>query len=133
MLDRNHRMRYAQGNAQRHRCEHGGCGGTSVDGPSCSLCGRPSFSCKGGKDRYDSMLMQKLRKVDFSLTDVILYLDAYPDCAEAMQRYRELQCERDRLLRQLAENGYPLSPQSVVGDFRSWTDGPWPWEPSANV
>ena len=87
----------------------------------------------GDQKRFDSALLQALRKVDFSLIDVILYLDAYPDCAEAMQRHKELRCEREKLLAKLAESGYPISPQSVVGEYRAWTDGPWPWEFAANV
>jgi len=139
MLDRNSRMRYAQNSAANSRrggcgCGHGDLADEQSSAHSCGLCGtNKKPSCQGDQSRLDSKLLQALRKVDFSLIDVILYLDAYPDCAEAMKQYHQLRCEREKLLAQLAEAGYPISPQSVVKDFRHWTDGPWPWEFSANV
>ena len=144
------RARY-NGNGMWNNGRRGcGCGTVPARSNTCGLCGntarrdaredqiRPrndggcGCSCGGHADRPNNALLRELRKVDFSLIDLILYLDMYPDCEESKQRYRCLQAKRNQLLAALAEDGYPISPQSVVGDFSHWTEGPWPWEIGAN-
>lgn len=78
-------------------------------------------------------LQKKLQKVSFALVEVILYLDAYPDCEKAKKYYKELANERDSLLKALSSAGMPMSAMNVEGSQWTWTKGPWPWEYEANV
>lgn len=78
-------------------------------------------------------LKSKLRAVDFSLVDTVLYLDVYPNCKKALEYYHKLIRERDMLCAKLKEMGMPVNNMSNVGDSWKWTDGPWPWEYEANI
>lgn len=86
-------------------------------------------SCTGKADA----LIKKLRAVDFSLSDTVLYLDAYPNCKRALDYYHKLQGERAMLTAKLDELGVPMNNLSVSGDKWNWTDAPWPWEYEANA
>ena len=76
--------------------------------------------------------MKQLREVDFSLTEVVLYLDAYPHSEEAMKLYRKLIGERKRLIEAYESQCGPLTMYGNHGAKWDWTEGPWPWEPEAN-
>lgn len=89
---------------------------------------RMNAGCQGNGD-----LMKKLQKVDFSIVDTVLYLDAYPHCPKAKARYNELIAERAALLSAMSAAGKPINNMSVTSDGWSWGDGPWPWEYDANV
>ena len=78
-------------------------------------------------------LQSKLQKVSFALVEVVLYLDAYPNCERAKKYYRELSDERHALISTLSKMGMPMSSMSVQGNEWTWTKGPWPWEYEANV
>lgn len=78
-------------------------------------------------------LKKKLQKVDFSLYDTILYLDAYPESKAAMAHYAKLLEEHDRLIAALNAAGVPMTSSSNYSDEWKWTDSPWPWEYEANV
>jgi len=79
-----------------------------------------------------SMLLKKLQKVDFSLVDTVLYLDAYPHCKKALDYYHKLLAERENLIVKLNEAGVTLNNMSNTSDTWEWTDSPWPWEFEAN-
>lgn len=85
-----------------------------------------------GCKKTDGML-NKLQMIDFSLNDLVLYLDAYPHCTKAKAKYNELIKERAALLALLDEAGLPINNMSVTSDGWNWTNGPWPWEYSANL
>jgi hypothetical protein len=78
-------------------------------------------------------MINKLQKIDFSIVDTLLYLDAYPTCTKAKARYDQLLRERADILEKLFEMGIPLTNMSVSAEGWNWTDGPWPWEYAANV
>ncbi|MBE6599701.1 MAG: spore coat protein CotJB [Ruminococcaceae bacterium] len=78
-------------------------------------------------------MMKKLRMLDFSIVDVGLYLDAYPDSASALEYYKKLIAERERLAAMINASGMPLtSRDGACGCSWNWTNGPWPWKPEAN-
>ena len=79
------------------------------------------------------MLKKRLQKVEFSLVDTILYLDAYPECKVALAHYKKLLAERDALLAKLNAAGIPMTPMSNYSDEWNWTASPWPWEYEANI
>ncbi|MBR2722109.1 MAG: spore coat protein CotJB [Clostridia bacterium] len=86
---------------------------------------KPCNACR------DSLAL--LRALDFSIQETVLYLDAYPDCQEALAYYHKLVCERDALMSSYQEQCGPLS---IYGNRSKtswdWVNGPWPWEIEAN-
>ena len=78
-------------------------------------------------------LQKRLQKVSFALVEVVLYLDAYPNCERAKKYYKELASEYHTLISTLAKMGVPTSSMSVQGNEWTWIKGPWPWEYEANV
>ena len=79
-------------------------------------------------------IMKRLQKIDFSLVDVILYLDAYPECKKALDYYHKLLSERDALRHALSSKcKRPMSPFENESETEwDWISSPWPWEASAN-
>ena len=76
---------------------------------------------------------EHLRAIDFALVETALYLDAYPDSAEALAYYHKLLAERQLLADDYTKNFGPLT----IGDNVSqtswqWVKTPWPWEHEAN-
>ena len=78
-------------------------------------------------------MQKRLQKISFALNELVLYLDAYPNCERAKKYYKELSEERHMLLSALAKAGMPMSGMYVQGNEWTWTNGPWPWEYEANV
>ena len=84
-----------------------------------------THNCKG--------LMRKLQVIDFAIIDASLYLDAYPECAAALDYYKRLVKEREEIRKIMNENGCPVTTVGGISDGKwSWVSGPWPWEPDAN-
>jgi spore coat protein JB len=78
-------------------------------------------------------MQKRLQKISFALVELVLYLDAYPNCEKAKKYYKELSDERDMLIKALSKAGIPMSGMNVQGNEWTWTKGPWPWEYEANV
>lgn len=97
-----------------------------TDLPCNSGVDRPNHNCKD--------MLRKLQKVDFSMVDTVLYLDAYPHSKEALDYYHKLLEERNRILETMSAEKCP--PVTAMNSFPknewNWTEGPWPWEPEAN-
>ncbi len=86
---------------------------------------RPQTDCKD--------LTKRLQKVDFAITETVLYLDAYPESKEAMSYYKKLVAERDALKSRLAALGRPTSHfDNTDTSAWHWAKGPWPWQVEAN-
>ena len=76
---------------------------------------------------------EKLKKLEFSIIDTALYLDAYPDSDCALAYYHKLLEERDCLRKKLAEECGPTNIYENVSTASwDWVDGPWPWQVDAN-
>lgn len=79
--------------------------------------------------------MNQLRILDFTMTELILYLDAYPESQEALSYYRKLRQQRQKLIADMEAAGCaPITAFDAGGDGTSWnwSMGPWPWESEAN-
>ena len=85
-----------------------------------------------GNSASGNMLLKQLQKIDFALVDVVLYLDAYPNCKKALDYYHKLLSERDKILVKLGDAGIPMNAFDNTSDVWNWTDSPWPWEYEAN-
>ena len=87
----------------------------------------------GAMSSAQAQLLNKLRKVDFAIYDIMLYLDAYPHCKAALDHYKKLVAESNAIRDQLANSGMPVTASQNYGDTWSWINSPWPWEYEANV
>ena len=77
--------------------------------------------------------MREIREVEFAIDELVLYLDAYPDCAQALAMYHELLERRNGLAAAWESRFGPLT--RLGNESRTtwdWTAGPFPWEPEAN-
>lgn len=77
--------------------------------------------------------LARLRAIDFALYETVLYLDAYPDNAEALAYYHRMLTQRKALVAEYEQNVGPLT---VCGNVSTtgwdWIKNPWPWEYEAN-
>ena len=72
---------------------------------------------------------QKLRRINFALYETILYLNAYPDCVEALAYYHSLLQTQKALQEEYQSKIGPITAfgnQSVTS--WDWVKTPWPWE-----
>jgi spore coat protein JB len=99
---------------------HGGCGCHNNQG-------------NGSMGSTQAQLLTKLRKVDFAIYDIMLYLDAYPHCKAALEHYKKLLAESNALREQLANSGMPITASQNCTESWIWINSPWPWEYEANV
>ena len=87
----------------------------------------------GGSQRGCRDTLNRIRAVDFAMTEANLYLDVYPDSKEALAFYHQLKDERERLVASYERQCGPLS---VKGNESrndwNWISSPWPWEAEAN-
>ncbi len=78
-------------------------------------------------------ILDKIRMIDFSIYETVLYLDAYPDDCEAMAYYHQLIHQRKSLIEEYERK---VGPMTVCGNLSSntwnWIKSPWPWEYEAN-
>ena len=133
MVDRNYRKGVSGTMPQdSRRGMNGGCHMHSPrprqDFGGCGCCEN------GGCDSDCKVLMRKLQTVEFSMYDVMLYLDIYPECLEALAYYGKLRDERDALRASLAGKCHrPVTAcESDLEQGWSWIESPWPWDTAAN-
>lgn len=96
-----------------------GCGRARNDDRGDAYCGQECHA-----------LMHQLQQLDFSIQETVLYLDAYPDCCEALAHYRHLIEERAQVAAQYEQSCGPLSAHG--NGHRTgwdWVKAPWPWHP----
>ena len=74
-------------------------------------------------------LMAEIRALSFALVETNLYLDVYPEEAEALAYFRRV---RDELAKKTAayEKAYgPLTAMGATAEGKwDWVTTPWPWE-----
>ncbi len=80
-------------------------------------------------DRNNSRekMLRAVQTYGFCVYDALLYLDAYPNCKEALDyynKYKRLECKA----RADYEQKYgPLTVPMEAHEW-NWTNGPWPWQ-----
>ena len=113
----------------RTRC---GCNGNAVVEPRTG-CGCSNHNDNGQPSHACTELLAKIRAVDFALYELVLYLDAYPNCQDALDMYHKLLCRQKELT---AEYESACGPLTAFGNEShtswDWIDKPFPWEFSAN-
>ncbi len=76
-----------------------------------------------------SRMKLRLQQLEFALDDIVLYLDAYPECNQALEYYHTLLEERNHLREIINEECGPMTNFSNHSkDTWLWTNGPWPWQ-----
>ena len=109
-------------------------------GNACPLCARPAMNtptnntpCNPEGMTNCEKLLDQIRAVDFALAELVLYLDAYPHCREALDTYHKLIARRRGLCHQYETSCGPLT---AMGNHSTetwdWIEGPFPWEYKAN-
>ncbi len=85
------------------------------------------------ENNLGKQLLNKMRMIDFSIYETVLYLDAYPHNAEALAYYHKLIEERKMLVDEYEKK---IGPMTFCGnrskDSWDWIKDPWPWEYDAN-
>ena len=77
--------------------------------------------------------MDFLRKLDFCIQETVLYLDAYPDCRQALEYYHKLLEQRKEAMETYEAKCGPITQYGNQSRTSwDWTQKPWPWEPEAN-
>jgi hypothetical protein len=77
--------------------------------------------------------MDLLRTVDFAIQETVLYLDAYPNCSEALDYYHKLIAQRREILEHYEKNCGPITMYGNESKSSwDWIASPWPWEADAN-
>ena len=77
--------------------------------------------------------MQVIRKYDFALYDLMLYLDTHPDCREARELFGAYREKRTEAVREYTQRFGAIKALHTDTTRRwSWGDGPYPWEREAN-
>ncbi len=103
---------------------------------ACSTCaskGSTKQKLNGTDGNTVGNLTRELQKLDFSIVELVLYLDAYPNCKKALDYYKKLTAQREKVAEQLAMSGKPTNPLCNKGEGWNWTQAPWPWEYDANL
>ncbi|MBQ9784866.1 MAG: spore coat protein CotJB [Clostridia bacterium] len=77
--------------------------------------------------------LETLRALDFAIVETALYLDVYPQCAEALEYYHALIAQRETVAAAYEKGCGPLT---IYGNRSlnswDWVNTPWPWEADAN-
>ena len=76
-----------------------------------------------------NMLLSRIKKYDFTLKELNLYLDTHPNCRRALAMFRKYRELRRDAVQEYNKRFGPLTPEQVT-DTQSWTwvEDPWPWE-----
>ncbi|MCR5599638.1 MAG: spore coat protein CotJB [Ruminococcus sp.] len=75
------------------------------------------------------MLLNKIKKYDFALKELVLFLDTHTECRSALAMFKKYKELRSSAVEEYSRKFGPLTPEQN-NDMRhwSWTDDPWPWE-----
>ncbi len=88
---------------------------------------RPNMPCD--HPHNGAGLLKKIQEIDFSIYETVLYLDAYPNCREALAYYHSLMSQRKMLMTQYEREVGPLTAFSNQSrESWDWTKSPWPWQ-----
>lgn len=74
--------------------------------------------------------LDKIRKLQFYVLDLNLYLDNFPNCSKAKKDFDEMSCALKKLIWDY-ENEYGPLTNFGVAYFQNpedWVNSPWPWE-----
>ena len=74
-------------------------------------------------------LLMNIGIVDFTMTDLGLYLDTHPNDRRAIEYFKHYAQVKKQLCREFSKKFYPLTMEEAEGDNRyTWAYAPLPWE-----
>lgn len=75
------------------------------------------------------LLLNKIKKYDFTLKELNLYLDTHPNCQRALAMFNKYKELRQNAVDEYVRRFGPVTPEQN-NDMQHWTwiDDPWPWE-----
>ncbi len=73
-------------------------------------------------------LLRKIQALSFAKVETELYLDVYPESAQALSYYRNILSQLDEAMTEYQNKYGPLFAEGVVGDRWTWVEGKWPWQ-----
>ena len=73
-------------------------------------------------------LMQQIYESSFAMDDAQLFLDTHPDCAEALQYFKNAASLRANAVASYENQFGPLFAEHAAGDKWTWETEFWPWE-----
>ena len=110
-----------------------GCGNRNNTVESRTGCGCGNDNKTSHDNGACCKLLAQIRAVDFALYELVLYLDAYPDCQDALDMYHKLLCRQKELTAEYESACGPLTAFGNVSHTSwDWIDKPFPWEYNAN-
>lgn len=78
-------------------------------------------------------LLQKIRIAEFAMLEAQLFLDTHKTDRTALAYFNKYRAALKELHDEYTEKFGPLTAKEAKAGVRwDWTDGPWPWEYSAN-
>ena len=78
-----------------------------------------------------ALLLRKIKKYDFSLRELNLYLDTHPSCRRALALFNNYKQLRKEAINEYVSKFGPLMPeQNNNSEHWDWINDPWPWERS---
>ena len=67
--------------------------------------------------------------VDFTLVDLMLYLDTHPTCKEAMEYYNHYAKVKNKMMKELSMLYFPLTKEYAESTMEwRWGNASLPWE-----
>ena len=79
--------------------------------------------CNSSKER----MLRALDAYAFMAHEAQLYLDAYPNCREALECYNKYKRLEVRTRAEYESKYGPIILPLETNDWK-WTNGPWPWQ-----
>lgn len=80
-----------------------------------------------------SQLMQLIRRYDFALYDLSLYLDTHTQCRDALRLYQKYRTQRQAAVDEYVRRFGPLTHRENESQMQwDWVKEPYPWEKEAN-
>lgn len=75
-------------------------------------------------------LIHKIAHADFCMYDLRLFLDAHPECCEAIISFNQYACKKKELVAEYEKLYGPFTQDCRNLDEHDWrwTAYPWPWE-----
>ena len=76
----------------------------------------------------NNSLLRKIQALSFAKVEAELYLDTHPDCATALEYYRNVLDQLDEAMTKYQNEVAPLYTEGAAGDSWRWVEGKWPWQ-----
>lgn len=74
-------------------------------------------------------LMNAIKKYDFALYELNLYLDTHPKCMNALAYFKKYQDLRRKAAEEYTQKFGPVTAdQTNTENGWSWVNDPWPWQ-----